>query len=212
MVAMATECSDENLDLSAIEALNSGNAFRRDGVIEEVALMQAELVALAFSCNSTRVATLQAGDGTEQTHYEINGQTVERFHWVSHRVQSDGSSGAAIPEALDWHIAIDRFRMGTFKAMIDRWEQYSVPNGLLLDNGFMYWTNSVAVGPAHSNTNMPVLIAGNAGGYLKNGEYVDAGGAKSNQLLNTLITANGLPTEDFGEGVQSGGTIPEMLA
>jgi hypothetical protein len=212
MTGMAEACSDVNLDITAIEALNSGTAFRQDGVIEEVALLQAELAALAFSCNATRVATLQAGDGTEQTHYEINGQKVERFHWISHRVQSDGGSGVAIPEALEWHTEIDRIRMRTFKSMIDRWALYSTPNGPLLDNGFMYWTNSISIGPAHSGQNIPVIIAGNAGGYLKNGQYIDAGGVRHDKLLSTLITANGLPTDNFGGGNNEGGRVTQMEA
>jgi hypothetical protein len=39
-----------------------------------------DLVGLAFSCNATRVATLQIGDGTDGTRYTLNGQKVERFH------------------------------------------------------------------------------------------------------------------------------------
>ena len=62
---------------------------------------------MAFACNSTRVATLQAGDGTDQTGY------IERLAWVSHRIRSNGSNGTAISDALEWHIAIDRLRMDT---------------------------------------------------------------------------------------------------
>ena len=30
-------------------------------------------------------------------------------------------------------------------------------------------------GPSHSFKNLPIIIAGSAGGYLKQGQYVDAG-------------------------------------
>lgn len=210
MTEMGASCTGEFLDVAALEAMNSGNAFRQDGAIEDVAKLQMELVALAFACNQTRVATLQIGDGTDGTRYTINGQRVERFHWVSHRIQSDGSTGAAIPEALEWHTAIDRIRMETFKHLIDRWSMYNVGNGSLLDNAFAYWTSHVAQGPSHSFNNVPVVIAGNAGGFLRTGQYIDAGGTSNSRLLNTLITANGVPTENFGTG--GTGLINEMLA
>lgn len=200
MVAMGATCSDSMLNMTAIEAMNSGQAFRQNGVIEEVAMLHMELIALAFACNANRVATLQIGDGTDGTRYTVNGETVERFHWVSHRIASDGSEGAAIPQALDWHIAIDRIRMNTLKHLLDTWSQYQVGNGALLDNAFAYWTSHVAQGPSHSFNNLPVIIAGSAGGFLKTGQYIDAGGVSNARLLNTLITANGLPMENFGEG------------
>jgi hypothetical protein len=49
-----------------------------------------------------------------------------------------------------------------------------------------------------------VILWGNAGGYLKQGQYVDAGSSGNNKLLNTLISAaiqdTGTTVEDFGEG------------
>jgi hypothetical protein len=217
MMVMGLQCTADGLDVQAINAMNTGKAFSQNGQIEEVAKLQMALVAFAFACNATRVATLQVGDGTDETNYTIDGVKIERFHWVSHRVQSDMSSGTPIPEAITWHTAIDRLRMNTFKYMLDKWTTYSTPNGPLLDNSFALWTNHVAAGPSHGFKNLPVIIAGNAGGYLKTGQYVDAGGVTNNKLMNTLITAaggrkNGAPFDNFGGTDLAGGLIPAMLA
>ena len=209
---MGRSCTTDGIDVQALEAINSGNAFRANGQIEEVAKLHMDLVAFAFACNATRVATLQIGDGTDGTRYTINGETLERFHWISHRIQSDGSSGAAIPNAVEMHAAIDRLRMETFKHLIDRWSGWSVANGPLLDNAFAYWTSHVSTGPPHGFDNLPILIAGSAGGYLKQGQYIDAGRTTNNRVFNTLITAMGHPMENFGDGGLSGGIIPEMVA
>jgi hypothetical protein len=37
--------------------------------------------------------------------------------------------------------------------------------------------------------NVPHIIWGNGGGYLKQGQYVDAGNVTNNKLFNTLIAA-----------------------
>lgn len=210
-------CSGASLDMGALEAMQpSGSGFggndpsRANGSQEEVCKLQMELVALAFSCNVTRVATLQAGDGTDGTQYTIDGEQYERVHHISHRINGDGTSGSAIAGAEEKHARIDRLRVETLKHAIEKWSQYDTPNGPLLDNGFIYWTNHVADGPSHSFRNLPIIVVGNGGGYLKQGAYIDAGGASNAQVLNTLMTANGAPSENFGTG--GTGLVAEMLA
>jgi hypothetical protein len=102
--------------------------------------------------------------------------------------------------------------METFKYLLDRWSGYSTANGPMLDNAFAFWTCHTADGPIHSFNNLPMIIAGNAGGYLKNGVYVDAGNVTNNKMLNTLLTAGGVPTENFGAGNLSGGLISGLVA
>lgn len=203
-------CTNEGLDVDGIR--NIGDAYRRDGVIEDVAKLHFDVITLAFACNLNRVATIQIGDGTDGTHYNVAGAQGERFHHISHRIRSDGASGAAISGAVDMHAAIDRLRMGTFKHLLDRWASYSTPSGPMFDSAFALWTNHVADGRLHSFNNVPMIIAGNAGGFLRNGIYVDAGNATNNRLLNTLLTAGGLPTESFGDPELSGGLLDGLVA
>jgi hypothetical protein len=212
MTGMGMQCSADSLNVQALQAMNSGNAFRANGSQDEVSKLQMELVGFAFSCNATRVATLQVGDGTDATRYTINGQTLERFHWISHRIQSDGSSGAAIPGAVDQHAAIDRLRMESFKHLLTKWSGYQTVGGPLLDRSFAMWTSHNATGPSHSFSNLPIIIAGSAGGYLKQGQFVNAGNVGNNKLYNTLATAVGVPTENFGGSGLSGGTISALIA
>jgi hypothetical protein len=57
---------------------------------------------------------------------------------------------------------------------------------------------------SHSFKNVPHIVYGSGGKYLKQGSYVDAGNVVNNQLLNALISAaiqdTGTTMEDFGEG------------
>jgi hypothetical protein len=217
MLSMAA-CTEERLDIPAIQAMNEGSAFRRaDSTIEDVAKLQIDLAAFAFACNASRVATLQIGDGTDGTRYTVDGVLAERFHWISHRQSSDGNNGEPIANAVEVHVGIDRIRMQTFKHLLDRFSSYSMPNGTLLDAAFALWTSHVSIGPSHSFNNLPIIIAGSAGGFLRQGQYIDAGGVGNNRLLNTLITANGVrrnggPVEDFGEPGLAGGVIDALVA
>jgi hypothetical protein len=51
------------------------------------------------------------------------------------------------------------------------------------------WTNTIADGPSHSTRGVPMIVWGSGGGYLKQGTFVDAGGAANATILNTLMAA-----------------------
>jgi hypothetical protein len=215
MVSMGMQCTTTGLDVDAINALNSGSAFRTNGKIEDVSKLQMDLVGLAFSCNLTRVATLQSGDGIDHTNYTVDGVKTDKFHYISHRQQDDGGGGGAkIANAVDLHAKIDVIRMNTFKYMLDRWKTYSTPNGPLFDNAFAMWTCHVAAGPSHSFRNLPIIIAGSGGGYLKQGQYVDAAGANNGKLLTTLVTAAGGRTNgaEYTSFANAGAVLPAIVA
>jgi len=212
MMSMAASCAQDSVNMTAIDALqnNFGGFGFWDDNQESVSQLHMELIGLAFACNARRVATLQLGDGIDHTRYLLDGQRVEGFHQISHRINSDGTQGTPIEGALEKHIAIDRIRMQTFLHLLDRWSEYRVENGSMLDNAFVLWTNQIAAGPSHSFRNVPMIIAGNAGGAIRQGEYIDAGGVTNDRFLNTLISV-ATRTEFTNLADRNGGVISDML-
>lgn len=207
MQTLGESCSMEGLNTSEIEAMQTGFRFNTNGMIEDVARLHIQLVAVAFACGANRTATLQWGDGTDQTRYGVpsNASLNWPFHHLSHRVQSDGASGSN-PTAEAAHAEVDVLRMQTFKAGLDAFAARG-----LQDRSFVYWTSHVSDGPTHSFQNIPVIIWGNAGGYLKQGEHIKLDGVGLNQVMNTLISAaTGTAVEDFGEG--DTGQLSEIMA
>jgi hypothetical protein len=65
---------------------------------------------------------------------------------------------------------------------------------------------------------MPWVLAGRAGGFIRTGQYIDAGGIANNKLLNTILSAHGLRNEDgayfdsFGDPSLERGVIEQMIA
>jgi hypothetical protein len=199
-----TGCSGSLLDMDALESVKDGNAFKQNDNFEKVIRLHGELVGLTFACNLNRVAVMQVGDGTDGTQYVIDGQKRERFHHISHRINSDGNSGTPIAGAAELHAKIDRIRITTVKEILDKWAQYSTPDGPLLDNGFLYWTTHVAVGPSHSMSNMPLIIAGKAGGAFKTGQYIDGKNAEIGQVLTGVLRAYGIQSNFNANGPLAG--------
>lgn len=208
---MAAACGADGVSVTQLDALKGGLAFKTNGMIEDVAKLHLELVALAFACNFNRIATLQHGDGTDATKYDVpsNAGLGWPFHHLSHRVPSDSQTGMN-PTAEQAHAEIDVLRMKTLLHGLDAFAARG-----LADKSIVMWTNHVADGPSHSFKNVPHIIWGNGGGYLKQGAFIDAGNVTNNRLFNTLITAatrdKGAPVENFGKGSGTG-PVQGMLA
>jgi len=165
------------------------------GGIENIVELHMGLVALAFACDYNRTGTLQWGDGTDHTVYETPANKTLgnwNFHYISHRTQSDGATGSN-STAETAHAEIDAVRMATLAKSLKHFADRG-----LQDKAAVVWTNHVAEGN-HTMRNVPFIVWGNAGGVLKQGQYVDAAGATNGQLYNTLITAaTGNASPNFG--------------
>jgi hypothetical protein len=184
----------------------------------KVADMMCELAALAFACDATRTGTLQIGTGNDGTRYTVDGVLQNTFHRISHRIDSDGSEGTPIANADLLHHGVDKLFAGVFKRFLDRMSAYLGPSGgTLLDDSIVLWTNDLANGPPHSYSNIPQVMAGGAGGFLKTGQYIDAGNVTHNKLLNTIINAVGIRNADdsyydsFGDPSLQKGVIAAMI-
>lgn len=203
MGEMGAACSESGLNKTALDAMKSGWAFSTNGMIEDVAKLHFELVAVSFACNFNRIATLQWGDATDKTIYTVasNNGLKWPFHYLSHRVQSDSSFGSN-PTAEAAHAEIDALRMQTLAYGLAQFKARGLEN-----NSYVLWTNHIADGPTHQMRNVPHIIWGNAGGYLKQGQFVDGGNSGNNKLLTTLVNAS---IKDTGMTTNFGGASGEL--
>ncbi len=209
-------CTLPDATVQGMQALNT--VFEANEHRVKVADFMLELAALAFACDATRTGTLQIGTGNDGTRYFVSGALQNTYHRISHRIDGDGDVGAPIPDADLLHHEIDKLFAGIFKRFLDRLAAYPGPSGgSLLDDSVVLWTNDLANGPPHSYSNVPQVLAGGAAGYLRTGQYIDAGNATHNKLLNTIINAVGIrnqdgsPYDSFGDASLQRGLIPAMI-
>jgi hypothetical protein len=188
-------------------------------LMEEAVRAHLSLIALAFATDQTQIATLQVGGGNSSARYMVNGVLAPSFHFVSHRVMSDGESGTPITNAIELHHGIDRIHSRFFKHLIEQLKAYKTADGRpLLEDCAAVWMNSLSNGPPHGTQNVPHVIAGSAGGFLKKGMVVDVAGQKNNKFLNTMITgagvrkADGSPFDTFGDPDVTPGLMAEIMA
>ena len=208
MAATGAACSKGTLPEDKYTNLKTGFAFKGDQM-EEYVKLHLQIMAVAFGCNYNRVATLQWGDGTDGTKYNVKTNTelgMWPFHQISHRIQSDSASGSN-PTAEQAHHEIDALRMKTLAAGFDVFAAHG-----LQDKAAIVWTNSIADGPSHVTKNVPMIIWGNAGGALRQGAYIDAGGSQNDAVLNTIITAATADAASPATLLGSGKTLAAMKA
>jgi hypothetical protein len=160
-----------------------------------------DLMVFALSVDYTRAITLKIGDREDDHPFTEDAGTT--FHTISHR---------GIPNAVTKHDRIVRTHFNLYTYFLDGLAAVTTPTGTLLDMGMAVWTNQVATG-AHSFTKVPWVVAGTGNGYLKTGQFVDlpGAGANTNQMLNTLLTAAGVPTTNFGDSSLTGGVITQLV-
>jgi hypothetical protein len=204
-------CTFDGIDTTKLDALSTYKYDSSGASMEQLVELHLSLVALAFACNQRRTATLQWGDGVDHTVYDVPSNEALGdwpFSFISHRAQSDGAVGDnSTAEAA--HAEIDVLRMKTLAKGLDAFAARG-----LAEHSLVLWTNHYADGPSHAFRNVPHIIWGNGGGYLKQGEYIDVGAMSNQRLLNTLISAaiqdTGTTVIDFGEG--SGGLLDSIMA
>lgn len=199
--------------IGEVEAL--GNPEQND-VRPEIARRFMDVMALAMACGYCQAGSLQIGEGNDQTQYRIGGSTLPRFHWISHRINSDGSEGEPIENAVGLHHQVDRLQLQMFGHLLMRLEGYTTPTGNLLDEGVAVWMNDLSAGPPHGGNNVPWILAGNCGGRLAAGAYRDLDGIGINRVLTTILqavgcTQDGAPIDRFGDDGLPQGVIDELM-
>lgn len=142
------------------------------------AAMMMEIAALAMACDYNRVVGIQFSIGAGGPRYDWLPDALNklhRHHPLSHGATADNVFMATLPEA-EYKTAlfnIDTWHMQTLNILLTKLASYAEPGGSVLDNSAVLYINELSNGLAHSHEELPILIAGSAGGALKQGQYVN---------------------------------------
>lgn len=156
-----------------------------------------KLIALALQTDSTRVATLQL-PVTNNVYNDLDG-VHEGYHLLSHHGKDAG-------RLKQLHI-IERFHMTMFNDFLNHLRKMDGKGGSLLDHTLILHGAGMGNASAHSNKNLPVILAG---GGLKHGSHrsmLTNGGApdKLCNLYLSMLQWFGVETTSFGT---STGAVP----
>ncbi|MEM6996438.1 MAG: DUF1552 domain-containing protein, partial [Myxococcota bacterium] len=172
---LACIASDEALaEVSEAQSPGGEDYDEHDGdQVLRVVRAHMAVSTIALSCGFTRSVAIQIGNGLDNFtiyRHPETGEPMENFHFLSHRRLSGTSEGPTIDGSDLLHHFVDRQHAQTFRYLLEQLDAVQLPGGTLLDAGIAAWYNDLATGPAHSIENVPWVLAGSAGGVLKQGE------------------------------------------
>ncbi|MEM9191387.1 MAG: DUF1552 domain-containing protein [Myxococcota bacterium] len=123
---------------------------------------QADLIAQAFACDLTRVATLtihHAGAPYAMPWLNLNG---DMHHDVAHTQGTEGSAQ---------YIAMQTWYSEQVAYLLDQLAAIPEGDGTVLDNTLVLWGNELGHPSIHNSHMVPFVLAGGAGG-LRTGRYL----------------------------------------
>lgn len=143
-----------------------------------------DLLALAFQTDSTRVATLLlAGDGTNRAFPQIG--IPEGHHYCSHH-----RNNAELMEKVG---QIDLYYMERFARFLRKLEATKDVDGRsVLHNSMIVYGCGNSDGNRHTHDNLPIILAGAAGGTLQTGQYRRYGSRPMSDLFLTMTERMGV--------------------
>ncbi len=207
---------------------------------DRIAKAHANIIASSFSCDATRVATLQlffdggSGIGLSFLESKSPGINSKSLHDNGH----DAGPHARAYE--DWYVSIVSY----LAEQLDRPDPYDPDGGTILDNSVIYFGSNLhfpkhGTGPNYGKyggpgeqdtTDTPYLMLGSAGGTFHVNRYTDYrkeglfygenankytagdGHVYANRLLVSLLQGFGENVDAFGaDGFSAGGSLGEVL-
>lgn len=158
---------------------------------------QIDVAAAVLARGVTRAVNLQLMYTNAQIPLPIIGLN-QGHHDLSH--SSPGTDGRRM------HAEAQRWFATKFGELITKLKvpDPDNPSETLLDNTAVVWCSEVGDGQEHTCTNIPLVIAGSAGGFLKMGQTLDFGSRSHASLLLTLCRAMGAPETDVGANSEQG--------
>ena len=153
--------------------------------------LMAELLALAFHSDSTRVATLLfANEGNNRSFTEIG--IAEGHHHLSHHQKK--------PENLDKVGRIDLFYMEQFAHLLGKLAAARDVDGRrVLDNTMVLYGGAIGDGNRHNHDDLPIVLAGGAGRATTGRHVRLSGTVPLNNLFLGMLGRLGVERERLGD-------------
>jgi len=167
--------------------------------------MMIKLIALSMMCDANRSIVLQ-WPGFVTFNWDGIQHDYDH-HGLSHRNGSAAVGGTCVPGVLDNIGQIDNWYAGRYTKLVSLVDSIMEGDRTMLDNSAVMWLPELADGNAHNNNNLPIVIAGSCGGYLKQGVSVNVDGATLGTGNSEADCSNGNTSVGFGTG-SFGGDVP----
>ncbi len=168
---------------------------------EHVRLMF-DIIALGFQSDSTRVATFLFGNEVSNQNFAFVDGVTGAHHSLSHHENK--------PDNMRQYQLINKWHIEQYGYLLRKLSDMKEGDSNVLDNSMILFGAGIRDGNKHDPHNLPLVLAGKAGGRLASGQHLSY--EKDTPLSNlyvSMLDAFGTPVERFAD---STGRLPGVLA
>lgn len=149
-----------------------------------------DLQTIAFQSDLTRVSTMMLGrEGSVRVYPEIG--VPDPHHPLTHHRNNE--------DFIEKVTKINEHHVELFSYFLERLKATNDGDGNLLDHSTILYGGAISDGNQHSNHNLPLVVAGHAGG-LKGGRHFAAEAkTPATNLFVDILNRSGVEVENFGD-------------
>lgn len=164
--------------------------------------LQMDLMAMALTCDITRVSSLQWSTAQSGTRFTWLGHS-DSHHGLSHEADNSTEARTQLVQINHWYAEQFAYLLGKLAAQPEL-------DGTLLDNTVVLWVNEQGNGQTHSKDEIPFVLAGNYAGKLRTGRWLRYEQRAHNDLYLALLQMFGSEALTFGNAAVNGGALENL--
>lgn len=159
-----------------------------------------DLIVLAFQMDKTRVVTLMLNNDLSQMNFKF-------LEGVRGALHLDLTHNGKTPEMEAMYLKTNQFHVQQFTYLVQRLKEIDEGGTSLLDNSMLMFASSLFDGDAHGADQLPIVLAGKAGGALQTNrilDYLDKGddNRRACSLYLSLMDVMEVRMDRFGDADQ----------
>jgi hypothetical protein len=156
-----------------------------------------DLTVLAFQMDKTRLATLMLNNDLSQMNFKF----IEGVRGALHL---DLTHNGKSPELQAMYLKTNQFHMQQFTYIVQKMKAIDEGGESLLDHSMLMLASNLYDGDAHGADQMPIVLAGKAGGAMQTGrvlDYLEAGNdnRRACSLYLSMMDRMGVKLDRFGD-------------
>jgi hypothetical protein len=151
-----------------------------------------DLMVLAFRTDSTRVTSFMFANDVSTRSYSFLDGVRDSHHALSHH-QNEADKIAQYQKINTWHVEQLAYFLTKLKSVEEG-------ESNLLHNSMIMFGSSMSDGNSHDPNNLPIILAGHAGGRINSGQHlVNPQDTPLCNLYLTMLQKLNLPIPAFGD-------------
>lgn len=169
--------------------------------VERVRLML-DMIALAFQTDTTRVCTFMFGNAVSGQSFSFLDGVSGGHHDISHHQDDENK--------LRQYQLINRWHIEQYAYLLSKLDKMEEREGTVLENSMILYGSGLRDGNSHNPHNLPIVLAGKAGGRIDSGQHLEFGrDTPLSNLYAAMLYAFGTEHKQFADSTEM---LPKVLA